>query len=234
MRFIVALRLYLLTTPSTAGLSSSLSDQLKQILEVVGTGLRGVNTSYRKHHESELKEQHVAELRKADEARVQRRIDQGIWHDGRLDCIAGNGIMSELGVGDELFGENDADDVATASHSSETQSSETEKGDGNGNGNGSSQEVKRKQRSAEDLQAIEAMPVVVLRNFETKGGSEQREALMNVLSQWAATLAENQVRRDTLIHETSTEYGYGHRSHMSSSSVIIARTPSFLREVQLP
>ncbi|TCD65369.1 mitochondrial escape protein 2 [Steccherinum ochraceum] len=170
------------------GFSSSLSDQLKQILEVVGTGLRGVNTSYKKQHERELNERHVAELRRQDEARVQERIRNGIWHDGRLDCVAGNGVMSELGVGDELFDDHDVN--GSVSTSSLSESFELQE---KAEANGAAEESKRKQRSAEDLRAIEAMPVVVLRNFETKGGGEQRETLMNVLSQWAATVAENQI-----------------------------------------
>ena len=110
---------------------------------------------------------------------------EGIWHDGRLDCVAGNGVMSELGVGDEVFREDDADRLV------KTQAqTDGEKRDANGN----VEDVKRKQRSAEDLKAVEAMPVVILRNFGTRGGGEQREVLVNVLSQWAASVAENQVR----------------------------------------
>ncbi|THH22364.1 hypothetical protein EUX98_g8222 [Antrodiella citrinella] len=173
------------------GFSSSLSDQLKQILEVVGTGLRGVNMSYRKRHERQLQELRVAELQKQYEARVQRRIDEGIWHDGRLDCIAGNGVMSELGIGDEMFSEQMDAVVVKVDGSASSEKAEWK--DNGEAGSPNPEEAKRKQRSAEDLQAIEAMPVVVLRNFETKGGAEQREVLMNVLSQWAATLAENQI-----------------------------------------
>ncbi|KAH8102922.1 RNA12 protein-domain-containing protein [Cristinia sonorae] len=172
------------------GLSSSLSDQLKQVLEVVGTGLRGVNTSYKKHHARELKAQHLAEMRAQHESRVQQRIATGTWHDGRLDCVAGNGVMCELGVGDELFTEQDEDEATSLSLSAEAQ--EGHAGEGV-QGSGDVNETKRKQRSAEDLKAIEALPVVILRNFETKGGGEQRETLMNVLSQWAANIAENQI-----------------------------------------
>ncbi|CAL1704048.1 unnamed protein product [Somion occarium] len=161
------------------GLSSSLSDQLKQILEVVGTGLRHVNATYKEVQEKQRKREHLEQLRKEHEAQVRERIREGIWHDGRLDVVAGVGVMSELGIGDEWFSENDADfiprDAITLS---------TEK---------NVDEAKRKQRNTEDLQAIESMPIVIIKNFETKGRGTKRDELLDVLAQWAASLAENQV-----------------------------------------
>lgn len=196
---------------------------------MVGTGLRGVNTSYRSRREREAKEQQVAERRRADEARVQQRINEGIWHDGRLDCVAGNGIMSELGVGDELFGDNE---IVISPHATEKGDAGGE-GERNGNGNGSEEEAKRKQRSLEDLKAVEAMPVVVLRNFETKGGGEQREILMGVLSQWAATLAENQVQPFPSQCGRHTEDFNVYRSRTLLLSATIARILRFWPEVCL-
>ena len=92
-----------------AGLSSSLPDQLKQILQVVDTGLKSVNTTYRKNHKKQLERQRLEQLREAENAKQRQRILDGKWHDARLDCVAGNGVMCELGVGDELFGEADKD-----------------------------------------------------------------------------------------------------------------------------
>jgi len=35
------------------------------------------------------------------------KAEQGFHHDGRIDAVAGTGIISELGMGDEKFGPND-------------------------------------------------------------------------------------------------------------------------------
>ncbi|KAJ3533719.1 hypothetical protein NM688_g7243 [Phlebia brevispora] len=177
-----------------AGLSSSLTDQLKQVLEVVGTGLRSVNVSYRKQRQKQLEEQRVAQLRAADEARTHERIVEGIWHDPRLDCVAGNGVMCELGVGDEFFGEADSDIKKP------TNVDEKDKGsDGwswnwswNWNGNGDTKKP-TVLANMEELRAIEAMPIVVINNFDSKGSNARKTELLDVLAQWAATLADNGV-----------------------------------------
>ncbi|KAI0085448.1 exonuclease [Irpex rosettiformis] len=183
-----------------AGLSSSLADQLKQILEVVGTGLQSVNTTYRKNHKKELKRERLQRLQEAEDARQRQRILEGTWHDGRLDCVAGNGAMSELGIGDELMGEADMDAPKTA---------EANVSEGKSTGNEKvaaaaaaaddklekieEEEDSRKQISEEDLQAIEAMPIVILQGFQSKSGNARREELLNELATWAAALAENHV-----------------------------------------
>ena len=164
-------------------MSSSLEDQFKQILDVVGTGLVRVNADHRKQHRYAVRRAHVAELQKEEQVRVETRIREGRWHDGRIDCVAGNGVMSELGVGDELF--NDAEvDSASISETSE-KALEVKKTE--------EEELKRRQKSAEDLQAVEAMPIVVIKGFESKGGGPSREILLNVLAQWSAKLAQTQV-----------------------------------------
>ncbi|KAI0698509.1 RNA12 protein-domain-containing protein [Cytidiella melzeri] len=187
-----------------AGLSSSLSDQLKQILDVVGTGLKGVNTTYRKNYKRKLERERLAQLREAEDAKVRERIKEGIWHDPRLDAIAGNGVMSELGFGDEPMGEGDRDaprvvevnvisdgrtegkESAGAGAAEEERRQREEKSE-------MAEDARKKQLSEEDLQAIEAMPILILKGFEVKGGSARREELLTSLAGWAAGLAENQV-----------------------------------------
>ncbi|KAF7800270.1 hypothetical protein EIP86_011517 [Pleurotus ostreatoroseus] len=183
----------LIDLASVAGLSSSLDEQLKQILEVVGTGLRSVNTSYRRRRQKELESERKQQVRAADDARVQQRIIAGTWHDPRLDCIAGNGVMSELGVGDELFGDADAD-------VKETVVSEKAVSKDSGSwiwnwtwGWGGSEARKSKPANTEELRAVEAMPIVVINNFDSKGSSLRKEELLTVLAQWAAALADNSV-----------------------------------------
>ncbi|OBZ75791.1 Mitochondrial escape protein 2 [Grifola frondosa] len=177
-----------------AGLSSSLTDQLKQILEVVGTGLARVNSSNRANRERRVKEAHFAELQKEDEERLHARIREGRWHDGRLDCVAGNGIMSELGVGDERFTENDADADKVVLDENELELEEAREKE-------NLEEARRQKISAEDLVAVESMPIVIIQNFESKGGGSRREELMSVLAQWAATLAENKVAHVVVVSD---------------------------------
>ena len=166
-----------------AGLSTSLPDQLKQILDVVGRGLARGNASNKLLRERRAKqaEQEVIKAREAEALR--ERIQEGLWHDGRIDAVCGNGVMSELGVGVERFTEADADSFPR----SESDALEREKESG-------MDEAPQKPQRSEDLQAVESMPVVIIKNFESKGGGQRKEELLNVLAQWAASLAENQVR----------------------------------------
>jgi hypothetical protein len=167
-------------------LSSSLTDQLKQILDVVGTSLKGVNTSYRKRQKREQEEEQAAKVLAEQTARIEARIREGIWHDPRLDCVAGNGIISELGVGDEWFGAADSyvepstNPATTNEKEVDNKVLQRESGD-------------ISQAPTEEAQAIDAMPIVILRGFDSKGGGPRREELLNVISQWAAGLAEGQV-----------------------------------------
>lgn len=149
---------------------------------MVGTGLGRVNTTHRKQHARAVQNAKLAERRRAEAARVRAQIEAGAWHDGRLDCLAGNGVMSELGVGDEAF---HPEVVGSASSSQEKQVEGGEK---------RREEPRQQERSEEDVQAIEAMPIVVVKGFETKGGGASKEELLDVLSRWAASLAQNQVR----------------------------------------
>lgn len=172
-----------------------MTDQLKQILETVGTGLRSVNTSYRKRRKEQLADERHKQQLAADEAHVLQRIAEGSWHDPRLDCVAGNGVMCELGIGDE--------DLADAAIQVEREDSEKEGSNEEGEGwhwkwnlgwNDNKEQEKKAPAHTEDMRAIEAMPIVVINNFDTKGGTARKTELLDVLAQWAATLADNGVR----------------------------------------
>lgn len=84
--------------------------------------------------------------------------------------------MSELGLGVERF--------------------EPEDEDGNGSGLSEKQEQERENpKTREDVDAIRSLPIVVLKNYGTTStASAVKEEMLNVISQWAAALAENQVR----------------------------------------
>lgn len=153
------------------GLSNSLSDQLKEVLSATETALKGVTSSHRAAIQRQIKNDEKREVSRIQAERRRNQIRQGVWHDGRLDCVAGNGIMSELGVGDERFDEADAVSFTAKEHS------ENEEKTG---------------QYQQHFDTVNALPVVVIRNYTTKIGSD-REELLTVLAQWAASLAEKQI-----------------------------------------
>lgn len=154
-----------------------------------------MNTTYRKNHKKQLERERLNQLQEAENAKIRQRIRDGTWHDGRLDCVAGNGVMSELGLGDEVLGEADKDAPRVVELSSdEVQIGEkADDAQHEKRKNKEAEDTRKKQRSEEDVHAIEAMPIVILKGFESKGGSARREELLNALATWVAALAENQV-----------------------------------------
>lgn len=168
------------------GLSSSLSDQLLQILNVVGVALQGVSSLHRSAIRRQARNHEYEAIRQADELRQKDEIRRGTWHDGRLDCVAGNGIMSELGIGDELFDERDATGPMRYNDF--------------GLHHERQEETLRRERTVEDGESVASLPIVVMRNYSTKVGSG-REELLDVLAQWAAMLAENQIAHVIVISD---------------------------------
>ena len=120
--------------------------------------------------------------------------------------------MSELGIGDEWFKPQDADTPAKETVTIEL--SEKGEKDGDNSKPTSKDDAKRRQQNAADLQAIQSLPVVIIKNFESKGGGARKEELLNVLATWAASIAENQVSQ-FVCHRTSP-YSLAIRSHTSS------------------
>ncbi|KAI0747869.1 exonuclease [Daedaleopsis nitida] len=182
-----------------AGLSSSLPEQLKQVLDVVGRGLSHGNAAQNARRERQAKRAELDAAKSKEREMVRERIEEGLWHDGRIDAVCGNGVMSELGVGIERFTEADAAprpraepqvDGEGSLENGERESKEMKKS--SSEEQKEAEDARKQQRSAEDLQAVESMPVVIIKNFETKGGGSRKEELLDALAQWAASLAENQ------------------------------------------
>lgn len=166
----------------SVGLSNSLPEQIKQILDVVTIALRSVSSSHRAAITKHIQDEQAEEARRIEELRRRQSILAGTWHDGRLDCIAGNGVISELGVGDELF----SDDMSIPSSSTTVNVEKIAEED--------QEQLLRKQKAFEDVEAIKALPIVVIRNYATSlGSSSNREDVLVALAQWAAKLTENQV-----------------------------------------
>jgi RNA12 protein len=108
-----------------------------------------------------------------------RKVQRGEWHDGRLDCVAGNGLMSELGIGDEAFGENDWDAYLGAEYE------KSEENDG-----------KNRHRNDQDAEIVNGLPVVIIQNYVDKSGN--KDEVLNVLAHWAASIVQNQVCPENL------------------------------------
>ncbi len=196
-----------------AGFSTPIEQQLRSILDVVGSALKDVST----HSQEEQKEairRHEDKIRLAAEYEERRQlIIRGGWHDGRLDCVAGNGVMSELGFGEETMRDSDLA-PATVVHVSPPMMDDTApiKGEavpptsailkvgpegisGDKEGNKSIQIVSPIPNSGgTDLDAeaefIKSLPIVVLKNFAQKTAKGD---LWNVMAEWGASLVENRV-----------------------------------------
>ncbi|KAF7778900.1 hypothetical protein Agabi119p4_3245 [Agaricus bisporus var. burnettii] len=181
------------------GIVSSLSDEMQQVLTVVGTALQRVYASRRRDaQKNALEELRVSEAEEEMRLR-QRKIMNGTWHDGRMDCVAGNGVMSELGMGDEPWDANDIGIDEEKDIQSEKQQSASQQGD----------QDARKRKAEFDTEAISALPIVIIRNFDSRAISgigltatpNSREKILNTLAQWAGTLAENQVAHVIVISD---------------------------------
>ena len=126
-----------------------------------------------KHH-AHLEEQRIQRAHK------RQAIIHGTWHDGRLDCVAGNGIMSELGVGDECF--ELLNSIDAMSLEEEPMATEYEK-------------AFKKHKVQHSMDITNSLPIVVIKNYTANFGSSTKEALLEALAQWAAKLIENQVNK---------------------------------------
>jgi hypothetical protein len=176
-----------------AGMSSSLEDQINQILSVVTQALMGVTRTHMNSTKRDLKREEHEKTSQEEEELRRNRIKRGIWHDGRIDCVSGNGVMSELGFGDEALGEKDA---------VEPRVKDVNPGDSNLNqgdtsrASSSERHADRRQNIA-DAQTIKALPVVIIRNYESKGN----DSLLETLGQWAASLAEGKIAHVIVISD---------------------------------
>jgi hypothetical protein len=174
-----------------AGLSSSLTEQLQKITDVVNKGLKAVSSSHRSAMKRKFERKRRIEEQDRADATRREQIRQGIWHDGRLDCVAGNGVISELGFGIERMSDADKDTESAGDAILMSQSEyELEE---------KTRETRRKERSEEDTQAIDSLPIVIIKNYAVKSGtlSPHQQDVMAVLAQWAATIVENQVSQIT-------------------------------------
>ncbi|KAJ7697124.1 RNA12 protein-domain-containing protein [Mycena olivaceomarginata] len=165
-----------------ANLSSTLPEQVREMLAVVRRSLKHVKSSHQRYTIRQIRGRARVEDSEHIHAARSERIQRGTWHDGRLDCVAGNGIMAELGIGDERMGD---DNVVLPRIEPE--------------GGREDVDTRRKQKSKAEIAAAEGLPIVVLRNFDARGSS--REEIYDVLAEWAAGLVENQLAHVIVISD---------------------------------
>lgn len=152
-----------------------MQEQVKEVLDVVEEGLRRAAI----HVEQDFKQAEKNEKTKLQlgllHAERLEKIRLGRFHDGRIDCIAGNGIISELGVGVEPFGETD-DLSEDEDHRSKQQSITEEK----------------EYKEYKSMRPIEALPIVVIKHYDANcQGSNS--TVTAALADWAGRLASNKV-----------------------------------------
>ncbi|KAJ7684746.1 RNA12 protein-domain-containing protein, partial [Mycena polygramma] len=167
-----------------ANLSSTLPDQVREMLAVVRTGLESVGSSRQQEVMREIRREAQAKERARMGAVKIEKIRRGVFHDGRIDCVAGNGVMSELGIGDERM--DDDDDVAFTQEAEKDRRLED-------------QDTRKKQMGKAEMEAVGSLPIVVVRNFAARGSN--REEIYDVLAEWVASLVENQLAHVVVISD---------------------------------
>jgi hypothetical protein len=171
------------------------------MLEVVGGALRDSSIHARENHKSDIRHaENIARLQDDLNTRLQL-IRRGGWHDGRLDCVAGNGVMSELGLGEEPTFEGDMDPAPPPLI------------DDNAPINGeavpptaaslplivSPKPVKKTDTELdEESEFIKTLPIIVLQNFAQKTAKGD---LWNVMAEWGAGLVENRIAHVIVVTE---------------------------------
>lgn len=185
-----------------AGFATPVDQQLKQVLEVVGTALKDISAGHRKQRDLEAVEREQAAERERERLRRKELIRRGGWHDGRLDSIAGNGVMSELGfgveelTGDDLTDSNTIDGVDVAGLVVPTDAEIQTGKKGNVAKNDSAAETDK------ELEFIDSLPILVLDNFVQKASTKTE--LWNVLAEWGASLVENKIAHVIVVCDSSS------------------------------
>jgi hypothetical protein len=191
------------------------------VLDITAAALHQVSAAHRAALQRRIREEEKRERARREEERKRERIRRGAWHDGRLDCVAGNGVMSELGIGDEVYADMDeqppAGSQTARSGDDERPAADRERKEEDLNEPSEKpvdvdradtdasrqrqrdREQERKQRSVEDVEAVNALPVVILKNFVMRAGAN--EEVLDVLATWAASLAENQIAHVVVVSD---------------------------------
>lgn len=202
-----------------AGFSTSLTDQTKNILEITGTALTSLQASNRRSFEEQSKRNKrdkdsaakgglvgrvkgwfgvaeenvdgVVEKGREVEREVKEKVEEmkveeveekaegvfeGVKRSGQdawgVATAIPTGTVSKVG---EWVG-------YSSSSESTSEPAKDDKGEEGGSGEAS--------RNEDDVHAVKALPIVVLKNYN----AGKRDDVLDVLGQWAAGLVDNQVR----------------------------------------
>ncbi|GAA5900008.1 Yme2p [Sporobolomyces salmoneus] len=181
-----------------AGFSSNLDTQLKAILEVTASALAKLSGTIRSRSlASSASASSAIEHKQLKDSVARQLVEERTIRDGRIDAVAGNGAMSELGAGVEtpllsvkdenevikeekmeIVGPRTSELVKEASKSLKRDTIEIETGEG--------KIIKEKEPE------MERLPVVIIKGFAAKGEAKQ-EVLWDVLAEFAAIVVENQI-----------------------------------------
>lgn len=203
-----------------AGFATPVDQQLRSMLETVGSALKDTSTKARAHHVREVQHEQDRVAVREEQARRRELIRRGGWHDGRLDCVAGNGPISELGLGLESAGDDmlDAepgpplmDDTAPIhgeavppTPSSIASSLGKRQSEGPSRSTGDDM-IGAHTASAADVdmesEDIKTLPIVVLKNFAQRSAKGD---LWAVISEWGASLVENKVAHVLVVTDSPT------------------------------
>ena len=143
-----------------------------------------------------------------------RRLDlikRGAWHDGRLDCVAGNGVMSELGLGEEPTFDSDLyslptppplmDDVAPIEGEAVPPTAQSlsialpQQGGVIAKPSDADVDVD------DETEFIRTLPIIVFQNYAQKAGKGD---VWNVLAEWGTSLVENRIAHVIVVTDSST------------------------------
>jgi len=175
-------------TGQKAGFSSALDVQLKSILEVAASGISSVAAEARiasdKASKAADKRREAAESnRDTIEPRIEKIADDGV-KDGRLDEVAGNGVISGLGGGVEKAIQDEAAVLV-------------------GPRGVSAVKALAEAILPEPTEEAAQLPIIVLKSYASKGEAKN-DLLWDVLAEWAAVLVENQVAHVVFMSDSVT------------------------------
>jgi hypothetical protein len=162
-----SLRLSKTVTEVTAGFSTSTASQIEDMLKIVASALDRVRLTTEKQM-VQMGSDASRPVQSIGEQPMFREADY--YHDGRIDCVAGNGVISELGLGD---GPIEKVTISDRSRARVNPAPAVESRDP-----GSS--------------VADSLPVVIIKNYASKS-SRGREELLEALAKWAARLVDFKV-----------------------------------------
>lgn len=169
-----------------AGFSASFEEQLKAILEVTGSSLSSIATSIKARTAAAIEQSAKRKEESGQRKAIAEQLVADGVRDGRLDAVAGPGVVAELGGG-----------IEGPAAGAEKETSDHVKVEIVGPKSSALVRAAAQEHCAigceQPAVSFERLPVVVIKGFATKGDKMQ-DVLWDVMSEWAAVLVENQVR----------------------------------------